>query len=46
MFVHDRPYGAWLMGHILEVAHQGAAPGAKCDVYNCLVLICFANFAY
>ena len=34
-----RPYGAWLIGGMFKVTHQGAERGAKCDVYNCLVYI-------
>jgi len=26
--------------HILKVVHQGASPGAKSDVYGCLVYVC------
>jgi len=27
------------IGRILKVTHQGAGPGAKSDVYDCLALI-------
>jgi len=37
MFAHSGPYGTWLIGRILKVIHQVAAPGAKCDVYDCYV---------
>ena len=39
MFAHNGPYGAWLIGRILKVTHQGAAPGAKCNVYDCFVFV-------
>jgi len=32
MFAHNGPYDTWLIGHTLKVTHQGAEPGAKCDV--------------
>jgi len=38
-FAHNGPYGAWLIGRILKVTHQGAATGAKCDVYDCFVFV-------
>jgi len=38
MFAHNRPgKGNTSLGRILEVTHQGAAPGAKCDVCDCPV---------
>ena len=30
-FARNVPYGAWLIGRILKVTHQGAEPGTKCD---------------
>jgi len=38
MFAHNGPYGACLIGRVVKVTHRGAAPGTKCDVYECLVL--------
>ena len=37
MYDRNGPRGAWLTGRILKVTHRKAAPGAKCDVYDCLV---------
>ena len=37
MLAHSGPYGAWLIGRVLKVTHQGAEPGAKCEVW-CLRL--------
>jgi len=31
MFADNGPYGAWLIGHTLKVAHWGQQ-GVKCDV--------------
>jgi len=37
MFARNGSYGAWLTGRMLKVTHQGAASGAKFDVYDCVV---------
>jgi len=29
MFVHNGLYGAWLIGRLLQMTHQGAEPAAK-----------------
>jgi len=36
MLVHNGSRGAW-PGRVLKVTRQGAEPGAKCDVDDCLV---------
>ena len=41
MLVHNGSRGAW-PGRVLKVTHQGAAPGAKCDVDDCLVFFVVA----
>ena len=38
-FAHNGPYGASVIGRILKVTHQGAAPGAKRDVNDCTVAV-------
>ena len=43
MFAHNWPYGMRLIWCILKVTHQAAAPGAKCDVYDCLVRIAYVR---
>jgi len=37
IFSHNGPYGARLIWWKFKVTHQEAIPGAKYDVYNCLV---------
>jgi len=37
VFANNGLHGAWLRGRIVKVTHQGAEPGAKCDVYDCFV---------
>ena len=37
IFTRNGPHGAWPIGRVPKVTHQGADPGRSRDVYDCLV---------